>query len=150
MAQSLSNIYIHIIFSTCNREKFLEPSFNPSLWNYLAVTCQSLKCTPIKIGGAEDHVHILCELSRDVTVMDLIKKLKTHSSRWLKSVCPNMPYFQWQSGYGVFSINSSERTFVIDYIDKQEEHHKACSFKDEFMAFLKKYNVRYDEKYLWN
>ena len=76
MAQSLSNVYIHIIFSTYNREKFLDPSLNPSLWNYLAVTCQTMKCTPIKIGGADDHVHILCELSRDVTIMDLIKKLE--------------------------------------------------------------------------
>ena len=149
MTQSLSHIYVHIIFSTYNREKLLDPTLAARLWEYLASLCSSSNCTPVKIGGTDDHVHILCELSREITVRDLISKLKTASSKWIKNTVPDLYYFRWQGGYGVFSINPSEKTIVIDYIANQKKHHNKFSFQEELTSFLKKYGVDYNEKFLW-
>lgn len=150
MAQSLSRIYIHIIFSTYGRVNCLSPSVMPQLWKYLAGVCQAVNCLPVKIGGTGDHVHILCELSRDITIQNLVRDLKSSSSKWLSSAVPDVQYFNWQKGYGAFSINPSEKSVVVNYIENQYEHHRSRSFQEEFMIFLKKYEADYNEKYLWD
>ena len=150
MAQSLSHIYVHIIFTTCNREKLLDSSLAARLWEYLASVCLAYQCPPVKIGGTDDHVHVLCELSTKISVQDLVSKLKISSSKWIKNAVPELYYFRWQGGYGAFSINPAEISVVVDYIAKQKIHHKKFTFQEEYIAFLKKYNVDYDEKVLWS
>lgn len=150
MAQSLVKNYIHIVFSTKHRKKLIDPSIENPLFKYLGGIANNLDCTPIKIGGHQDHVHILCLLSKKMTMVNLIEKLKSNSSKWIKTQGEAYQTFYWQNGYGAFSINPSEVEVVIDYISKQAEHHKHRTFQDEYLAFLKKYKIEYDEKFLWD
>lgn len=150
MAQSLVKNYIHIIFSTKNREPLLHPPYDDALHNYLGGICNSLECQPITIGGYTDHVHILCLLSKKIALIKLIEELKSHSSKWIKSQDPSLQNFYWQDGYGAFSVNPSEIDTVIAYIRNQHEHHAKRSFQDEYRAFLKKYKVEYNEEYVWD
>jgi REP element-mobilizing transposase RayT len=109
-----------------------------------------LGCNPLKVGGHKNHVHILCLLSRKVAQMKLLEEIKKQSSKWIKTKGHSYSNFYWQDGYGIFSVNPTETDMVIDYIQKQNEHHKHISFQDEFVAFLKKYHIEYDERYIWD
>ncbi len=139
MPQSLSRVYTHITFSTKNRVKLIDESIKRNLFEYLGGICKGLECMPIKVGGHEDHVHILCTLSRKVTQATLLEKLKKESSKWIKTKDKKYQKFYWQSGYGIFSINPTEIDTVVKYIEQQPEHHKTKTFQEEFKAFLKKY-----------
>ena len=111
--------------------------------------CKGLDCNPVKVGGHKNHVHLLCLLSRKVAQMKLLEEIKKQSSKWIKTKGQAYSNFYWQDGYGIFSINPTETDKVVDYIQLQQEHHKHKSFQDEFIAFLKKYQVKYDERYIW-
>ena len=150
MGQSLVNNYIHIIFSTKNRQPFIHPPYDIELYAYLAGICKNLECTPIKIGGYTDHVHVLCLLSKKVTLVKLLEELKSHSSKWMKSKDESLNNFYWQDGYGAFSVNPSQVDVVIEYITNQHTHNAKATFQDEYRAFLKKYRIEYDEKYVWD
>jgi len=150
MAQSLSNVYVHITFSTKNRYPFIDSTIGNELWTYIGGICKALECNPVRIGGHNDHVHICCLLSKKITQIKLLEEIKKTSSRWIKTKGNQYEKFYWQDGYGIFSVNPSETAKVIEYIDNQHEHHKNRTFKDELLAFLKKYNVEYDERYLWD
>lgn len=150
MAQSLSKVYIHITFSTKDRHHLIDEKIRESLFQYLGGVCKGLECNPVKVGGYTDHVHILCLLSRKIAQMNLLEELKKQSSKWIKTQGNAYSNFYWQDGYGVFSVNPTQIDVVVDYIKNQEEHHKTLSFQDELRAFLKKYNVEYDERYIWN
>jgi REP element-mobilizing transposase RayT len=150
MGQSLVKNYIHIIFSTKNRAPFIKAPYETELHDYLGGICGRMECQPIKIGGYTDHVHILCMLSKKVALMKLIEEVKSHSSKWVKPKDESLENFYWQDGYGAFSVNPSEIDTVIKYIASQHEHHSKKSFQDEYRAFLKKYNVEYDERYVWD
>ena len=150
MPQSLSKVYLHITFSTKNRENNIDELIQYRLFEYLGGICKGLECNPVSINGVEDHVHILCLLSRKVSQSKLLEQLKKDSSKWIKTIDKKYSTFYWQNGFGVFSVNPSEIDVVKDYINNQKIHHKKRSFKDEFRAFLKKYNVEYDERYVWD
>ncbi len=150
MPQSLSRVYVHIVFSTKNRKNLIDDNIETSLHEYLGGICKGLGCNPVRVGGYKEHVHILCLLSRKVAQMKLLEELKKQSSKWIKTKGKEYYGFYWQGGYGIFSINPSETDKVIEYIEKQHEHHKHKSFQDEFRAFLKKYKVEYDEQYVWD
>ena len=150
MPQSLSKVYVHIIFSTKNRQNLIDDRIENSLYEYLGGICKGLECNPVKVGGHKNHVHLLCLLSRKVAQMKLLEELKKQSSKWIKTKGQAYSNFYWQDGYGIFSINPTETDKVIDYIQLQQEHHKHKSFQDEFIAFLKKYQVEYDERYMWD
>ena len=150
MAQSLSKVYIHITFSTKDRHHLIDEKIRESLFQYLGGVCKGLECNPVKVGGYTDHMHILCLLSRKIAQMNLLEELKKQSSKWIKTKGNAYSNFYWQDGYGVFSVNPTQIDVVVDYIRNQEEHHKTLSFQDELRAFLKKYNVEYDERYIWN
>ena len=150
MAQSLSKVYIHITFSTKDRHHLIDEKIRESLFQYLGGVCKGLECNPVKVGGYTDHMHILCLLSRKIAQMNLLEELKKQSSKWIKTQGNAYSNFYWQDGYGVFSVNPTQIDVVVDYIRNQEEHHKTLSFQDELRAFLKKYNVEYDERYIWN
>ncbi|HMG14208.1 MAG TPA: IS200/IS605 family transposase [Saprospiraceae bacterium] len=149
MSQSHVLNYMHITFSTKNREHLIQVSHENDLHAYLGGVCNKLECLPIKIGGYTDHIHILCLLSKKIALMKFIEQLKSHSSKWMKLRDKSLKNFYWQDGYGAFSINPTEVDTVMKYISNQHEHHKNISFQDEFRAFLKKYKVEFNEKYIW-
>lgn len=151
MAQSLVQIYVHIVFSTKQRKTFLkEPEFRDRTHGYLAGTCKNLDCPPLKIGGVEDHVHILCRLGKQMDVSKLLQDLKQSSSIWIKDNEPALGDFYWQHGYGAFSVSPSHVDDLTRYIANQEEHHKHESFQDEFRRLSAKYGVPIDERYVWD
>jgi putative transposase len=151
MSQSLSQIYLHIVFSTKNREPFLkDASIRGETHAYLGGVCRNLESPSLIIGGVEDHIHILCRLSRNRAVAVVVRELKRESSKWLKEKDPGLASFYWQAGYGAFSISPSHVNALVKYIAEQEEHHKREGFQDEFRRFLKKYEVQYDERYVWD
>ena len=150
MPQSLVKNYIHITFSTKDRQPFIDSFIKEELFNYLGGICKKLECYPIIIGGDKDHVHLLVLLSRKIALMKLVELLKTHSSKWIKQKSNSYQNFYWQRGYGGFSVNPTEIEIVKNYILNQEVHHKKSSFQDEYRLFLKKYNIEYDERYVWD
>jgi REP element-mobilizing transposase RayT len=148
--QSLSNILLHIVFSTKNRRDFISPSIEKELYAYMAKIFQNKSCQTLIIGGTANHIHSLCRLDRTVAVADLVQEVKQGSSKWIKTKGEEFSNFSWQAGYGAFSIGESNVAQLFRYISNQAEHHQKVSFKDEFRAILKKYNVEYDEKYVWD
>lgn len=150
MSQSLSNVLIHVIFSTKNRANWIISPVEDQLHRYLATTCTSLKCPALEIGGTENHVHILCRLSRTITISKFLEKIKTGSSKWIKTKSNRLSKFSWQNGYGAFSIDVSNITALKKYVVTQKEHHKHKTFKQEFRAFLERYQIEYDERYVWD
>lgn len=150
MGQSLVKNYIHIVFSTKQRVPMIHHLIEDELYSYLGGICKEMECHPIKIGGYTDHVHILCMLSKKVALMNLLEGIKSHSSKWMKTKGTELKNFYWQNGYGAFSVNPSETEKVIAYIENQKEHHKKKTVQEEYRAFLKKYKVEYDEKYVWD
>lgn len=150
MGQSLVKNYIHIVFSTKHRTPMIQPLYEEELHSYLGGICKNLECPPIKIGGYTDHIHILCMLSKKIALMKLLEEVKSHSSKWMKTKSDSLNNFYWQDGYGAFSVNPSEVERVISYIERQHEHHSKKTFQDEYRAFLEKYKVDYDERYVWD
>ncbi len=149
MGQSLVKNYIHLVFSTKYRQPLIYPPVEAELHAYLGGVCNHLECQSIKVDGFTDHVHILCMLSKKIALMKLVEEVKSHSSKWIKTKGPGYENFYWQDGYGAFSVNPAEIDTVIAYIANQHEHHRKKGFKEEYVAFLKKYNVEYDERYVW-
>ncbi|WP_417429457.1 IS200/IS605 family transposase [Halpernia sp.] len=149
MGQSLVKNYIHIIFSTKNRENFIDENIEEQLFSYLGGICKNHKCYPIQIGGYRNHIHILCLLSQKITLAKLMEELKSHSSKWIKTKDAKYSNFYWQNGYGAFSVNPKQIDIVKEYIINQKEHHQIKSFQDEYLQILKNYNIEFDEKYLW-
>lgn len=150
MGQSLVKNYIHLVFSTKHREPVIHEVIENELYAYLGGICKNLECQPIKIGGYTDHIHILCLLSKKIALMKLLETVKSHSSKWMKTKGDAYRNFYWQDGYGAFSVNPSETDVVVKYIENQKEHHTKKTFQDEYRAFLKKYHVEYDERYVWD
>lgn len=150
MSQSLVKNYMHIIFSTKYREPLIHKPVEAELHAYLGGVCKSLECHPIKVGGYVDHIHILCMLSKKIALMKLLEEVKSHSSKWVKTKGDDYKNFYWQDGYGAFSVNPSQVDVVINYISNQEEHHKKKTFQDEYRMILKKYQVEFDERYVWD
>ena len=150
MSQSLVKNYVHLVFSTKYRQPLITATVEDELYAYLGGTCKSLECHPIKVGGYRDHVHILCMLSKKIALMKLLEEVKSHSSKWIKTKEKGLENFYWQNGYGAFSVNPAEIDVVIKYIANQKEHHRKKTFQDEYRAFLKKYKVEYDERYVWD
>ena len=149
MGQSLVKNYIHIVFSTKHRQPMIHSSIEAELHSYLGGICNRLDCQVLKVGGFTNHIHILCMLSKRIALVKLMEELKSHSSKWIKTKGRDYENFYWQDGYGAFSVNPSEVEIVISYIANQHKHHGTKTFQDEYRAFLKKYHVEYDEKYLW-
>lgn len=150
MPQSLSKVYVHITFSTKCRKNLIDQAIETHLYDYLGGVCKALECNPVRVGGHKNHVHILCILSRKITQIKFLEELKKRSSKWIKSQDKKYSNFYWQDGYGIFSVNPSETEVVVNYILNQKEHHKKMSFEDELRAFLKKYDMECDERYLWD
>ena len=150
MPQSLAFVLVHIIFSTKDRTPILDATLLPRLHAYLATVARDKNCECFRAGGVADHVHLAVRLSRTITVAQLVESLKTGSSKWLKTQSPMLAHFEWQNGYGAFSVGPSDLEALRSYIDAQEEHHRKHTFQEEYRAFLKKYGVEFDERYIWD
>ncbi|HWB06395.1 MAG TPA: IS200/IS605 family transposase [Verrucomicrobiales bacterium] len=150
MPQSLSLVIVHIIFSTKNRQPWIDPSMRPRLHAYLATVARDTGCEAYRVGGVADHVHLALTLPRTITQSDLVRHLKTASNHWLGIQDVRYAGFAWQRGYGIFSIGKSQLPGLVRYIDDQESHHKIRTFQDELREFLKRYELRYEEAYVWD
>lgn len=147
--QSLANILIHLVFSTKDRRPLIRPPVEQELYAYLVGVCRGLGCPSHQIGGTEDHVHIFFSLSRTLSISGVVEEVKTSSSKWIKTKGPAYRQFAWQKGYGAFSIGQSSAAALRRYILNQRKRHGRVTFQDEFRDLLKKYNVEYDERYVW-
>ena len=151
MPQSLSSVYIHLVFSTKERRPFLrEPGRRQSVHAYLGSVSKQLDCPPLIVGGVEDHVHLLCRFARTITQAEWVKELKRVSYLWLKEQGRDFLDFQWQGGYADFGVSQSNLERVIRYVANQPEHHKKMTFQNEFRALLRKHNMEWDERYVWD
>ena len=148
MPQSLANILIHVIWSTKERRPLISDDVRAGLHGYLAGILKNVESSALIINSVSDHVHILCQLSKNLAACKLVEEVKKSSSKWMKE--QGTGDFAWQNGYGVFSGSPSNVDAVREYIEQQAEHHKKRDFKDEFREFCKRYNVTIDERYVWD
>jgi len=148
MPQSLSKVNIHCVFSTKNRTLLITETIQKELHSYIIGTLSNLGSYVYEIYANPDHIHILCTLPRTITIATLISNIKTSSTKWIKK--KGISNFGWQNGYGIFSVSSSKIDTVEKYILNQKDHHKKISFQEEYRDFLHKYNISYDERYLWD
>lgn len=149
MPQSLSNILLHIVFSTKNRINLIQPKIEKDLHAYMATIFHNESCPVLVINGTSNHIHALCRLERTVTVSHLLEMVKKGSSKWIKTQGSEFSDFAWQAGYGAFSIGASNIEALKHYIQNQKQHHQNLSFDDEYRTLLKKYNIEFDENYVW-
>lgn len=143
-------MYGHLIFSTKDRINFLNDEIRPRLHSYMSTIFRNMNCPYVHIGGTENHVHVLFDIGKTNLPVNIIRTVKKDTSKFIKDVDEKYHDFYWQNGYGLFSVSPAGKDKVISYIDMQLEHHKTMSFQDEFRAYLKKYNINYEEKYIWN
>lgn len=150
MPQSLSRILVHLVFSTKNREVVLNAAIQSELHPYLAGTLDGIDCPSLQVGGVENHVHLFFGLSRTRSVADVVETVKTSSSKWIKTKGVEFGGFHWQSGYGAFSVSQSDADAVVAYIRNQAQHHRKITFQDEYRRLLERYQVAFDERYVWD
>lgn len=148
MAQSLTCVYLHLVFHVKTTSVAIQEHDLPTLFVYIVGVLNNHGCPSIQVGGMRDHLHILCRLSSTMTIAELVEKLKYASNKFLKSLSPIYQRFAWQAGYGVFSINPKQVELVRDYIARQKEHHRNKDFSAEYIAFLRSYKVEFIEEYL--
>ena len=146
MSHSYSNNHVHVVYSTLNRQNLIPPSFEKRLYSFIAEIATEHKIPLIAAGGMPDHSHLLFLLPPSMSLADAINKFKTNSSRFVSKQGID---FNWQIGYGAFSVSASQIETVKAYIRNQREHHKKRSFEQEFVAMLKKARVPYDPKYVF-
>ena len=135
MANTYTSLHFHIVYSTKNREPWIESSIERRVWEYL--------------GGIEDHVHLVLGIPPKLSVSRAVQLLKGGSSIWIHKTFPNLARFEWQDGYGAFSISKLQLPEVIEYVKNQREHHRVRGFKEEYREFLEKHGIDYDERYVW-
>jgi REP element-mobilizing transposase RayT len=150
MSQSLAKNLIHLVYSTKNREPSIDVEHQPALWAYQAGIFLQWDSPAIMIGGTENHVHALFVLSKNHALKTIVEEVKKASSKWMKQDAPQVSDFYWQAGYGGFSVNQSNAPSVIRYIENQHEHHRTLSYQDELRALLRKHEIEFDERYLWD
>jgi putative transposase len=150
MPQSLSKVVIHVIFSTKDRYAWLDVNVRRRMHAYLATICRDEDAEAFRVGGVADHVHLITTLPRNLSQAEMVEGLKKKSSKWIKELAPEYRNFYWQRGYGAFSVRPSQLNASLEYLQKQEEHHYSRTFQDEYREFLRRHEVEYDERYMWD
>ena len=150
MPQSLARLHIHLVFSTKSRAPLLREEVRESLHEYMAVVLRNLDCHALLINSVEDHVHVLLDLARTLSVSKAVEGLKVATSRWIKAKGDAYAAFAWQSGYAAFAVSVSNIDAVRGYIARQREHHHQLSFQDECRALFRRHGVPFDERYVWD
>ncbi len=142
-----SSLY-HCVFSTKERRRIIAPEIQPRLWAYMGGIAREHDSKALAIGGMGDHVHLLLSLPSSLSIATAMREIKGGSSRWMHQDC-GLPGFEWQEGYGAFSIGPSQVEATVAYIAAQEVHHRKRDFQAEFIAILKKHRIEYDSRYIW-
>lgn len=150
MAQTLVSLYVHIIFSTKHRVNIIQPAVEPDLFAYMGGIANNNQSKLLAAGGTENHVHLLVSMSKNIALSELVGDIKGDTSVWIKDQGLRYSKFHWQDGYGAFSVGYTQINAVKRYIARQKQHHAKVSFEDEFRYFLKKYDVAYDERFVWD
>jgi REP element-mobilizing transposase RayT len=150
MPQSLAEIYIHLVFSTKNRQRVLPSELKTDLHSYMGGILRDLGCLPVEINTEPDHAHLLFVLSRTVTLAEVVGEVKKGSTNWLQRKHPDLTQFHWQSGYGAFSVSKSKVEIVRAHIRDQQQHHQSRTFQEEFRSLLQRHGIEFDERYVWD
>jgi putative transposase len=150
MSGTFTNHLYHIIYSTKNRDNLISEHFEEELYAYIGGIFKGEKGLLICAGGTECHIHLFGIIHPSISVSDMIKRIKGNSSAWINKNHKLSNHFAWQVGYGSFTVSESSKEKIINYIKNQKEHHRKRTFKDEYLDFLNKHNIEYDEKYIWN
>lgn len=149
MPQSLFKILVHIVFSTKNRADLIAPEIENELFKYLHGIVENNGAKLVIANGTANHVHLLISFGKKIDIPELVGDIKRDSSKWVKRE-KGINDFYWQRGYGTFSIGQSQIEITVKYIENQKAHHQTQSFKDEYRALLRKYEIDYDERYVWD
>jgi REP element-mobilizing transposase RayT len=149
MAHTYTNILIHALFSTKERQPWLTPEIHEEVFRYLGGTLNELRGQSLLVNGPRDHVHMLFVQPRTLSIATVMEKVKANSSGWVKERWSERRYFGWQTGYAAFGVSKSHVEQVKRYISNQEEHHRKVTFQEELLAFLKKHGVEYDPRYVF-
>ena len=150
MADTFSQIYVHLVFSVKGRQNVIHKTWREELFKYVSGIINGRDQKLFAIGGMPDHIHILISLRPNYMVSELVNSVKTNSSKWINSRGFVKGKFSWQEGYGAFSYGQSQLDHVIQYINNQEQHHQRKSFKEEYIELLQRFNVKFEEKYLFD
>ncbi len=149
MANTYSALHYHIVFSTKNREPWLVADKEARVWEYLGGIARANGMKALKVGGYDDHIHLLLALPATISVSKAVQQLKGASSRWIHESDNDMMAFAWQDGYGAFTVGLSQIADTVRYIEGQRAHHRMKSFQEEYVYFLNKHDVAFDESYVW-
>lgn len=151
MSQSFVSLHHHLVFSTKGRRPILVPEVRTRLFEYIGGILRAEGCVLEAAGGVEDHVHLLVSLDKKLSISEALRIVKASSSRWIHETFPeSLSDFAWQAGYGAFAVSHSNREKVRAYFLRQAEHHRKVTFQEEFLEFLRRHEIAYDERYLWD
>ncbi len=149
MANTYTQIYIQIVFSVKGRQNLIQNNWKDELHKYICGIINAKEQKAYAIGGVSDHIHILISMKPDISISDLVRDIKANSSKWINENDFITGKFQWQQGFGAFSYSKSQLDNVIKYINNQEKHHQKQTFKDEYFELLQKFDIEFNEKYLF-
>jgi putative transposase len=150
MSRTYTCLHYHCVFSTKNRQKVLCPEIESRVWSYLGGIARENKMLPLRIGGFDDHLHLLLSIPPVLSISKALQLIKGGASIWIKGTFPELRGFSWQDGYGAFTVSKSQLPEIDRYIQNQREHHRTKSFQEEYLAFLERHGIEYDERYLWD
>jgi putative transposase len=150
MPQSLAKVYLHITFSTREREPHILPTFRDELFRVMGGISKNIDCPALLVGGVADHVHFLTQLSRTRTIAECVQQIKTNSSLWVNQSHLLPREFHWQKGYAAFSVSQSTLDAVLKYIANQEAHHAEKGYQEELREWLQRYEIEWDERHVWD
>lgn len=150
MASTLTHLIYHVVFSTKNRQNYIALAIGETLYPYIGGIIRGEKGAMLKIGGTANHVHILTTLPPTISVSEALRRIKGNSSKWVNDGGKTKVHFEWQRGYGAFTVSETAVEAVSRYIENQEVHHRVKSFEEEYLGFLKERGIKYDERYIWD
>jgi REP element-mobilizing transposase RayT len=149
VANSYLSLYVHLVFSTKERQALITSNLQNRLWAYMGGIARENHMKALSVGGTQDHAHILLSLPATLPVAKAVQLIKGGSSKWVHETFADLRKFAWQAGYGAFSVNVSLLEETIRYIERQAEHHQRKTFQEEYIEFLKRHGIDYDERYVW-
>ena len=150
MANTYSNLFYHIVFSTKGRKDLISPEIEARIWAYIGGIARKHEVVAIQIGGIENHIHVLIMAKPKIAPSQIAQWLKGESSKWIHDTFPELPDYAWQDGFGVFSVSKSNVPDVVEYIKTQREHHAKQTFEDEYVSMLRLHGIDYDERYVFD
>lgn len=149
MANTYAALFYHIVFSTKAREPYIKPEDEQRVWSYIGGVARKHGMTALRVGGVEDHIHTLIMAPPTFAPSEIAKFLKGDTSKWIHHEFPDWHGFAWQDGCGAFNVSKSNLSAAISYIENQRAHHRAQTFQEEYLEFLRKHEIAYDERYVW-